>query len=100
MSEKITVRFDGVGWAEAYPVVYEAFQEAYQVHTFTNKEYGNHREYDAIMKTIHWGMQQGFTVLSVDGKRLEIISPKIDGDLVKSFRFVKDYARTLGGDEE
>jgi len=100
MAEPITVRFDGIGWAEAYPVQYETFQEAYQVHAFTNKEYGWNREYDVIMKTIHWGMQQGFTVLNINGKRLEVISPEIDGDLVKSFRFVKNFVKTLGEYEE
>ena len=96
MTEKIITKFDGIGWAEAYPFQYETYQEAYQVHAFTNKEYGKHREYDVIMKTIHWGMQQGFTVLSIDGKRLEVISSEIDGDLVKSFRFVKNFVKTLG----
>ena len=99
MTEKIVAKFDGIGWAEAYPVLYEAYQEAYQVHVFTNKERENH-EYDAIRLTICWGVDNGFTVLSADGKAIEQIYSEIDGDSIKSLRFVKDYARTLGGDEE
>ena len=97
MTEKIVAKFDGIGWAEAYPVLYEAFQEAYQVHVFTNEW---NREYDAIRLTISWGKNNGFTVLSADGRTIEQIIPEIDGDLVKSLRFVKDFEKTLGGDEE
>lgn len=103
MTEKIVAKFDGIGWAEAYPVFYEAYQEAYQVHVFTNKECRENREYDAIRLTICWGTDNGFTVLSADGKAIEqIYSEKYlhHDNLVKSLRFVKDYARTLGGDEE
>lgn len=107
MTEPIIAKFDGIGYAEAYPVFYEAYQEAYQVHVFTNEEYGENREYDAIRLTICWGTDNGFTVLSADGKTIEQIYPEIDGGSIKSLRFVKDYARTLkkvrlsnGGDEE
>mgnify|MGYP000979854038 CR=1 FL=1 len=94
MTRLIMAKFDGIGWAEAYPVLYEAFQEAYQVHVFTN---GGNREYEAIRRTICWGMDNGFTVLSADGKTIEQIIPEIDGDLVKTLRFVKDYVKTLTG---
>ena len=61
MTEPITVKFDGIGWAEAYSSQYEAYQESYKVHVFSNSVKS---DYDAIMKTINWGIQQGFTVLS------------------------------------
>ena len=43
-------------------------------------------------------MSNGFTVLSVDGKKIESVTPEpsIDG-MVKRFRFVKEWRGTLTG---
>ena len=103
MSKPITVKFDGIGWAEAHSSQYEAYQESYEVCVYTNSaDYA----YDAIMKTISWGTQQGFTVLSKKGTKLESVTPDLALSgvkgvfLIKQFRFVKEYVKTLGGDEE
>lgn len=104
MTEPITVKFGDIGWAEAYPFQYETYQEAYRVNVFSSNITNHKHDYDIIMKTIHWGMQQGFTVLSVNGDRLESVMPELslregkEGNcvVIKQFTFAKDFVKTLG----
>lgn len=92
----IRANFGDVGHALAWSRDYESYKECYAVHVFSKKT----TSYDAIMKTIAWGMSNGFTVLSVDGKKIESVTPEPSADgMVKRFRFVKEWRGTLtGGD--
>lgn len=92
----IRANFGDVGHAMAWSRDYESYQECYEVQVFSNSS----NSYNAIMSTISWGMKQGFTVLSVDGKKIESVTPEPTANgMVKRFRFVKEWRGTLtGGD--
>ena len=92
----IRADFGDVGHALAWNRDYESYQECYLVEVYANSS----NSYNAIMSTISWGMKQGFTVLSVDGKKIESVMPEPEKhSIVKKFRFVKEWRGTLtGGD--
>ena len=93
----IRANFENIGHALAWSRDYESYMECYEVHVFAKN---SKTSYDAIMATINWGMNNGFTVLSMGGDKIESITPEPNANgLVKRFRFVKEWRATLtGGD--
>ena len=93
----IRANFEDIGHALAWSRDYESYMECYEVHVFA---INSKTSYNAIMQTIQWGMNNGFTVLSMRGDRIESVTPEPkENGLVKRFRFVKRWKATLtGGD--
>ncbi len=93
----IRADFKGIGYALAFIRDYEAYQECYEVHVFAKN---SKTSYDAAMKTIAWGINGGFVVLSVKGEKIKSFTPEpnnFENGLVKRFRFAKDWKGTLTG---
>lgn len=93
----IRASFEDIGHALAWSRDYESYMECYEVHVFAMN---SKTSYNAIMKTIQWGMNNGFTVLSMGGNKIESVTPEPNASgFVKRFRFVKEWRATLiGGD--
>ena len=97
MTKPIRADFEGIGYALAFIRHYEAYEECYEVHVFANNF---KTSYDTVMKTIAWGIKEGFVVLSVKGEKIESCIPEetiYKTFPVKKFRFVKDWKGTLSG---